>query len=73
MLKVAAETFDREGGPDWMMLEVCTKVRGKEEGEKPDIPMNWFMPLEWSYPGIWLEDVRARGGKILQNRAGYDT
>ena len=22
------------------------------EGKRLYIPMNWFMPLEWSYPGI---------------------
>lgn len=43
------------------MLEVYTKVKGREGRGRSDIPMNWSMPLEWSYPGNLLEDMRAQG------------
>lgn len=45
---------------------MCTKVRGREEGGRSDIPMNWFMPLEWSYPGILIEDMRAQGERTTE-------
>ena len=31
VLQAAAETFDRKGGPDWMMSEMCTKVSGSKK------------------------------------------